>query len=194
MNLKNVIQKPLVYIAGGILLFMTGLISGDIIPWPGPIKRCVKIVNVNEFPDIVIIACVFNRSGNNELKYVVTKDSCLKGNKCDRFYLLWTDTANFDSTGLADASYENFIEGLDKKSMNKNSPIHLLCDTIGLEAERVFKQGSFYENLSYKLYRCASGFSLYLSNRVSNLLGDTETTENFLPPPSVRKPKEKKTR
>jgi len=173
------------------LLFASISSSANVLPNDFYIKRCVKIVNINEFPNIVVIGYYpVNRTGSFVKKYVVNQDSCLtKGNKFNRFYLLWTTKSYFDSTGIFDPQYEKVIQDFGGEKTTPDSPIHLLSNEIELNGKDTLKLVS--EELSYKLYMSSADISLYLSRKISHFIDNTEKTMTFPQPGTVERPQSK---
>ena len=158
--------------------------SADIIPPESHlVARCASIVNLDDFPDIVVFALVCLPLGSEELeRYVVYNDTCLeKGYKYNTLYLYWTTREHFEATGLSALQVGPLPgAGLEKTSM---APVSFLSDQINPWAGYVSDSNPLVsEDLEYSLYETETGFGVYLSRRISRYDDETERMEMFVMP------------
>jgi hypothetical protein len=173
----------------GFLFALNALVSADVIlPNTHPVQLCAKIVDLEGFPDIVVIGYIRTISGGSD-RYVVKQDSCLtKGYKFNGFYLLWTTKSYFDSIGLAQLPLDDFVKGLAKKAASiTESPIHLLSASIAVYGGTVPDSNKLQSvQESYILLANGSNISLFLIQRKSDFSDNTENFEEFTPLRTVK--------
>jgi hypothetical protein len=89
-----------------LCVFAVGLASGDIMPDNShPLERCVKFVNLDEVPDVVLIGYVIGPMIRNYEAYQIEDDVCLdKGYKFNSLNIYWTKKENFSSLDLKNLS------------------------------------------------------------------------------------------
>lgn len=99
-------KKIIVIITAVIAVFLLfNFASADVLPDPEhshPIDRCVRITNLDEFPDVYLIGCVIGMNGNKHEAYIVEQDKCLtqSGYKFNDFKILAAKKIYVDLFGV----------------------------------------------------------------------------------------------
>jgi len=181
----------------GILFLLSAFVSADLLPPDHSIFNysCIKIVNIREFPEIVVLGYTISQEGKTEIKHIVNQDACLSIKKYPfKYYLLWVAKSFLDTAKTPDTWIEKFVEDLvDNKSV-QNSPIHLLSDAIkpfGRTEWETYKKTIISAELFFKLYMKGPTVSLYLSKKITRFSDGTEATDTFPQPMAVISPKRK---
>lgn len=150
-------------------------IRGDVIlPGTHVVERCVKIDNVQSFPDIVLLGVAVPPGGDRD-EYVVKSDSCLtKGYKFNRFYLCWTSRDLFDSLGLENLPIDEALpKGAAKKNVDAQS-VFLLSSNIEPYGGAVPDSNPLVkEYITYSLQSNGSGLGLGMVSRVEEYQNGT---------------------
>jgi hypothetical protein len=109
------------------LLLITGF-ADVIVPNFHTVPFCCKLVNISEFPDIVVIGYLTP----SNVRYIVNQDSCLyRGYKFGGSSFLWAPKHYVDSVGL-DSLPIKAVLGLAKKThAGRRRPI-FICSAIPL--------------------------------------------------------------
>jgi hypothetical protein len=129
-------KRNKVFAAMGILATVCVVVSADVIlPNYHYAPYCDKIINVSDFPDIVVIGYVSYFMSSTSARYIVNHDSCLfSGNKYVTSCFIWAPKHYVDSVGLDSLPLAAFVNGLSKKngrtSVSATSDLHLLSKTI----------------------------------------------------------------
>ncbi|MCD4704791.1 hypothetical protein K8R66_01810 [bacterium] len=123
-------KKLLVY---SLSLFMFAILffsiaSADVIPGNShPLDRCVKIVNLDKFPDMYLIAYITGPMVDKYETYIIKKDECLsKGYKFNQLKILAVKKSYLDSIGI-----DNFnpFKKILKKDIKLNKNLNCYYDS-----------------------------------------------------------------
>jgi hypothetical protein len=98
---KNIIVLCLI-----LILMMVSLTQADVIPESGHgYSRCVKIVNLNEYPEVSVFGIIKGPMVNGLESYRVENGKCLtKGYKFNTLSLYWVQNTMDGSVSLSDNS------------------------------------------------------------------------------------------
>ena len=75
----------------GILFLLSAFVSADLLPPDHSIFNysCIKIVNIREFPEIVVLGYTISQEGKTEINHIVNQDACLSIKKYPyKYYFL----------------------------------------------------------------------------------------------------------
>ncbi len=180
MNMKKVLVS-------GFLIAGIGALSvwGDVIlPGHHVVERCVKIENIRDYPDIVLIG-VSVHPGGNWTEYIVVHDSCLsKGYKFNTFYLCWTTGDIYDSLGLEQLPIEEAIPDDPAGSGDVSQSVFLLSSSIEPYGGTVPDSNDLVkEDIIYALKSVGNGLELEMVGRIEHY--EDGTTEQFGPSAAV---------
>jgi len=102
--------------------------SADVIPGGfHPVSRCIRVVNLDEFPDVVLIGYYTGPMVKYEA-YRIKSNQCLdKGYKLNKFSVYWTTKEKFASLDLKNLKLADitFLENLQPYGGNvdKSNPL-----------------------------------------------------------------------
>lgn len=180
MKLRNALAASCLLAAGALTL------RADVIPPDHhPVARCVRITNLDEFPDIVLVGGYVPVSSPQTVeRYIVDADSCLtKGYKFNSFHLFWILRSYFEKTGLENLPLGNMLPSVSKRM----APIIAAPET-GLISIVDPYGGTVHdsnpivrEDLLYRLYM-ATGRNepaVFLSEQITTDTSGTEQIETF---------------
>jgi len=108
--------------------FFFSAASADVIPGGfHSVSRCIKVVNLDEFPDVVLIGYYTGPMVKYEA-YRIRSNQCLdKGYKLNKFSVYWTTKEKFASLDLKNLRLEDitFLENLQPYGGNvdKSNPL-----------------------------------------------------------------------
>ncbi len=136
-------------------MLIVNLVSADIIPLGShPVSRCVKFVNLDEFPDVVLIGYYTGPMIETYEAYQIQNDVCLKkGYKFNLLDIYWTTREKFDV--------------LDIQSLNPDD-LTLLLDNVEpyggyVDAKNPLKK----ETIEYSIARFNGSLIAYKSKQIS---------------------------
>lgn len=112
-------------------ILMINFASADIIPENShPLNRCVKFVNLNDFPDVVLIGYYTGPMINIYEAYQIENNKCLdKGYKFNSLSVFWTSKEKFSSLNLTDLKIDpKKVSGGDDKAAYRDG--YSLADII----------------------------------------------------------------
>ncbi len=183
MNMKKLLVS-------GFLIAGIGALSvwGDaILPGHHVVERCVKIENLRDYPDFVLIG-VSVHPGGNRTEYIVNQDSCLsKGYKFNAFYLCWTTRDIYDSLGLDQLPVEEAVPDDAAESGDVSQSVFLLSSSIEPYGGMVPDSNDLVkEEITYALKSAENGLELEMVGRIE--LYEDGTTEEFGPSAAVSFP------
>jgi hypothetical protein len=186
-------KKNQVFAAMGILAIVCAVVSADIInPNYHYAPYCDKIINTQDFPDIVVIGYVSYFNSTTSTRYIVNQDSCLfAGNKYITSCFVWAPKHYVDSVGLDSLPITAFVRGLSKKNSRTSATadLHLLSKTINTYGVLVPDSTKLTsEEQFYKLFGGNSNIYVYLSKTISHFSDSTTKTDTFAQPSGVRQP------
>ena len=157
------------------VFLLSSAASADVIPGGyHSVNRCVRIVNLDEFPDVVLIGYYTGPMVKYEA-YRIKNNQCLyKGYKLNKFGVYWTTKEKFDSLDLKNLKLADitFLEDLQPNGgyVEKSNPL-------------------VKEDIEYSI----AGFSggkpvLYKTRQISEYSnGDPKKVETFANPLGNRK-------
>ncbi len=84
------------------VFMFSSTVSADLIPpYYHSVDRCVKVVNLNEFPNVVLIGYITGHAIDKYEAYQILDNECLtKGYKFNSFNIYWTTKEKFNSIDL----------------------------------------------------------------------------------------------
>jgi len=147
-------------------------VSADIIPEDSHyLNRCIKYVNLDSFPDVVLIGYTVGPMIKNYEAYQISNNKCLtKGYKFNTLDVYWTTKTKFDSMNIDDL---NLVD------------LNLLTENIGCYGGYIMNSSPLIkEDIELSI----AGFSgeklvVYTSKRTSEYNnGDPKKTETFANP------------
>jgi len=155
--------------------FLAPPASADVIPGGfHPVSRCIRIVNLDEFPDVVLIGYYTGPMVKYEA-YRIKNNQCLdKGYKLNKFSVYWTTKEKFASLDLKNLKLTDitFLENLQPYGGNvdKSNPLKK-------------------EDIEYSIAGFSGGkLILYKSKQISEFNnGDPKKVETFDNPLGNRK-------
>jgi len=105
-------MKKLIICTFFLLAFMflfSSTVSADLIPDNSrPLSRCIKVVNLNEFPDLVLIGYHTGPMINKFVSYQIKNNECLtKGYKFNSLSIYWNTKDKPDSIEPSNLLLEN---------------------------------------------------------------------------------------
>lgn len=114
------------------ILFSQNIVFGDlIIANYHFVNRCVKIENIDSYPNIAILGAYHGPTTPETELYEANKDSCLvKGYKFNKFKLIWTTRKYLDSVGIGNIPVDQLDLLKKKKQALATAPVYLLSDSI----------------------------------------------------------------
>ncbi len=180
MKLRNAVAASCLLVAGALT------IHADVIPPDHhPLARCIRITNLDKFPDIVLVGGYVPVSSPQTVeRYIVKADSCLtKGYKFNSFYLFWVIRSYLEETGLENLPLINMLP-----SMNKRMAPIIAAPEIGLISIAEPYGGTVHdsnpivrEELLYRLYMAAGSNepAVFLSEQITTDTSGTELTKTF---------------
>ncbi|MBN1576189.1 MAG: hypothetical protein JW913_06555 [Chitinispirillaceae bacterium] len=153
------------------------------------VERCVKIADLDNFPDIAIVgAYTALGSIENVERYLVTADSCLtKGTAFNALFLFWVEKNYLESTGLANLPLADYMPYPAKRKIASGAaaPIGLIPEAIEPYGATVPDSNlTVKESLVYKLIATSSaeGVTVYLAEKVTVDKNGGETRNTYNPP------------
>jgi hypothetical protein len=180
------------------LILVPSLVSADFIsPDQHVVTRCLKIVNLDKFPDLVLIGFysgVGLEPGEKYVAYQVKNDVCLtKGYKFNKLDIFWTTQKKFAAMNLNDLDIKTSKapSGQDRNGKttyyNIYSPknLELLVEKVGAQDALVNNTSSLIkETIEYSLERSFfGGLSWYKSRRITDYNdGSPQKIETFQAP------------
>jgi len=104
--MKTRIILPIVFL---MVLSLSIFVSADFIPENSyPFDRCVKFVNLNEFPDVVLIGYYTGPMIDTYEAYQIQDNTCLdKGYKFNSLSIYWTTKEKFNTLDLKNLKLES---------------------------------------------------------------------------------------
>ncbi|MEZ5335281.1 MAG: hypothetical protein R2741_08615 [Methanolobus sp.] len=159
-----------------ILLFIIILISivpaqADIMtPGMKSIDRCVKIANLNEFPDIVLIGYISGPVIQGENPYIITSNTCLtQFYKANDLTIYAIEKNYLDRVGIENINFET-----DSRILRYKMEIDPDSRTIGI-ANPLDSEDIYYSIAGFT----EEGLVLYESKRVSSYAAGIDKVESF---------------
>ena len=129
-----------------VLIFLIPSISSADVPPENshPLDRCVKIVNLNEFPNIILIGYSTGPTIDTYEAYQIENNKCLdKGYKFNKFSIYWATKEKFNSIDLKNLTLNNAKTPTD---------ITLLLENIETDGGYVEKSNPLIkEDIEYSL-------------------------------------------
>lgn len=186
--MKKIINIYLFFLL--LILFPINVIKADIIPPDThPVKGCSKIVNIDEYPNIYIIAFEkgFFADDSNQIK-ILSSDYCLKFGKYVDTDLFWSSKKYVDTIGL------NNIQFIIPENQWHDASV-ITPGIFSIEGDFDFANDGYIDNnnpaTSINEQYSIAGFDsnenlvLYLSSRISSYdNGNSDLIENF-PAPNI---------
>lgn len=184
------------------LIITPRLASADFMsPDEHQVQRCVKIVNLDKFPDLVFIGFytgVGLERNKNYAAYRVTSDKCLtKGYKFNKLDIFWTTKKKFAAMNLDNLALNTKKIASSGKDRNGKTiyydlyapeNLELLADKVESSNTQVSNTDPLVkETLEYSLFKNSSGkLTWYQSKRISEYGdGSQQKIENFQAPGTV---------
>jgi len=168
------------------LLFYSKKANADILsPGSHYVEKCAKIVNLDKFPDVVLIGYYTGPMSAEYTAYKVENNQCLtKGYKLNAFSLYWVSKSIYSKLNLKNLAMTSQKVSVSEDSDTKNTPADLISIPISTE---IFS-GSvddfnpiIKETDEYSIADVTNDkLSLYLSKKVSDYNdGSPEKVETF---------------
>jgi len=150
-------------------LFIAPAVHADVIP-PNShyVDRCVKIVNLTDFPDVVLVGYYTGPMVQQGEAYQIKNDECLtKGYKFNALKIYYTTQENFKS--------------LDLKNLNTANLSELILDTDVAGTTVADSNPLIKETLEYSLTKSSNGkYDLYKTQQLSEYNdGTPSSTKTF---------------
>lgn len=174
-----------------IALVLCALTRADVIPADYHfVARCAKIVNTNEFPDIVLVGVITGPMVKESETYVVDAKECLElGYKFNSLVIVWTSKEHFKDVGMQGLEIEQAMPALDsaalRKAMAVEQQVYLLTADINPFGGYVPDSNPLVEeDIDYEIYLDAQGTpGVYLSQRTARYNnGDPQSVEEYESP------------
>lgn len=128
-------KKLAIYVLFSLIaaVLFSSVAPADVIPGGShPVGRCVKVVNLNEFPDVVLIG-YYTGPMVKYKAYQIQNNQCLyKGYKLNKFSVYWTTKEKFDSLDLKNLSLADitFLENIQTYGGNADKSNPLIKEDI----------------------------------------------------------------
>lgn len=177
MKILQYLVKPRFALLLLIVLFSAGInIShADVIPQNShALDRCVKVVNVDAFPNIYLIGYITGPMVDGSDTYIIKQDECLtKGYKFNTLQILSATKAYIDSIGI------DAVDTNNKSIYNLNVDIEPYGGYVD-ESNPLIE-----EEIQYTLVQLSdTTFSLYKSKQISTYNDGTPTKIETFPNPN----------
>src|SRR5215467_191719 len=125
------------------------------------VQRCVKIINLNQFPDLVLVAYVIWPPGKTDFSYIIQAGECLNGGyKFSKFRIYATTPERAKALGITDLETRrrNLSRGEEVKQQMPPEDLTLLSDQINPHAGVVADQDPLvYEEVEYAITKMTDG-------------------------------------
>jgi hypothetical protein len=199
-------ERILLAVVIAIILIKSSTVNSDLIPpqniqpgnYPGikihtaqtvTVARRVRIQNLDEFPDIIVIQYVHEPFGNKDTQEIVNQNAYLPNvfgrGSC---YLLWSKKSHVDSIGLSKLPISEFIN-CKKNPMDSScsQAINLLDSNLPLADSLVYGFGNpVREDLFYSLYRDnKNAISFYLAKKNLYYSNGNTSSRSFSRPSGI---------
>ena len=172
-------------------LLSAALLFADIVPPNSEyVDKCVKIANLKQFPDAILLGYIDYVSDGYNI-YVVENDKCLtKGYKFNRLHLYWTPREYVDSVGVENIKVEpvwieneNHDSGGYHEYQITDENVHLLLENVDVTGGYVTKGTKVSsEEEYYAIYSEDDELKLYLSEKVTIYKDGNKNVASYAPP------------
>lgn len=115
-----------------IVLFLSVIISffaphayADMIPFNShKVKKCIKVVNLNDFPDIVLIGHIIDMGGGLKETYQIKKNDCLyTNNKWSGLKIYWNTKDKQNSVDQNNFLIDRYEGNIESYYVEKSNPL-----------------------------------------------------------------------
>jgi len=162
----------IIFLAAIFLSLLSPLLFSDLItPNTHHVSRCIKIINVNDFPEIYLIGKAYGPMAEDDKPYIIEQNKCLSvGYKFQDLKIYW-----------AKRDYVNLVGALGSSSLENNSNFHFL-ETVSPAGYYVPDSSPItHEDISYALKKNPDGsFALAQSSLLPSGSGIASILLGFL--------------
>ncbi|WP_292467413.1 hypothetical protein [Methanolobus sp.] len=156
-----------------LLLFITPAYADIMTSGIKSINQCVKIDNMDEFPDIVLVGYITGPVIQIENPYVIQSDQCLtQYYKANELTIYAIEKDYFDSVGIEHIDFESELY-VKAYKMEKNLDSRTISLTNTLTAEEIHYSIAGFND---------EGLVLYESERITSYVADIQKVEKFEKP------------
>ncbi|KUJ61961.1 hypothetical protein AR687_10410 [Flavobacteriaceae bacterium CRH] len=146
-------MKNLLFLIPFLLLFQASY--GDVVPINShPVKRCVKIINIEDFPDFSILACIQSPMKKDITASFINSNDCIeKGYKFNALYIMATRRSYLEG------KLANSTDWLNDRNVIESSISINTSDTNASNDDPISSIEEYYEiveitNTNFVIYKC----------------------------------------